>query len=429
MTTYKQERTELQSALRDFAASPRFGFLKLIQVGPLLGDDASSLGPLAEMTFEELIAAADDHSSNLHTLNDAQERLLTAVLHALAEGEPAQSVEAGFDTFEENEESPTEESSETTFNSVQCELELRGQVAHLKARPDLDRVADLTLGTFWAADTPRAPFEESLTVRQFLALDLGVLAKKRSMTSARMRALAQALEGAARRLDGEEEKRSSPTSRGTPPVEPPRMTPHARDDSTRHKWHDFADGCSPLEMALVETVMIASSDDERDAMNVFGALHHFCAAFSVVEFLNIMRGAQLTVPTARKLTAWVNSGALREVVPSMRMALQGPGAHISRMARILHGHLPTGAVYSIVATLIARGLGASQVSVDGVVCPDVWSCNPGLAQLVARSLRGELKQGNSKLAELCPQLDPFLHSWLQGVVSPTKTAKKRQRRR
>lgn len=429
MTTQKQERTELQNALKDFAASARYGFLKSIQVGPLLGDDASSLGPLAEATFEELIAADGEHSSYLRALDDAQERLLIAVLRALAEGEVAESAEPGFDAFEESEEDPGEESSETTFNSVQCELELRDQVAHLKAHPDLDRVADLTLGTFWGADTPRAPFEESLTVRQFLALDLGVLAKKRSMTSARMRSLAQALEGAARRLDVLEERRPSPAPLAARPAEAPRIPPPIRDNKTRHKWHDFADQCSPLEMALVESVMNASSDDERDAINVFGALHHFCAVFSVSEFVLIMKGEQLAVPTARKLSAWVNSGALREVMPLARIALQGPGTHISRVARILQGHLPPGAVFAIVATLIARGLGAIQVSVDGVACPDVWSCNPGLVPLVARHLRGEKKQTSSKVSDLCPNLDPFLHDWLQGIVSPQKTAKKRQRRR
>lgn len=429
MTTHKQERTELQNALKDFAASPRFGFLKSIQVGPLLGDDASSLGPLAEMTFEQLIAADDENSSHLRTLNDAQERLLIAVLHALAEGEVAESAEPAFEAFDESEEEPVDESSETTFNSVQCELELRDQVAHLKAHPDLDRVADLTLGTFWGADTPRAPFEESLTIRQFLALDLGVLAKKRSMTSARMRSLAHALEGASRRLDVLEERRSSPAPLITTPAVAPRIPSPTRDHGTRHRWHDFADQCSPLEMALVEAVMNASSDQERDAMNVFGALHHFCSAFSVSEFLLIMKGEQLSIPTARKLTAWVNSGAVREVVPVVRMALQGPGTHISRVARFLQGHLPPGAVFAIAATLIARGLGAVQVSVDGATCPDVWSCNPGLVPLVARHLRGEKKPTSSTVSDLCPNLDPFLHDWLQGIVSPPKRAKKGQRRR
>lgn len=430
MTTYKEERTELQSALKEFAASPRFGFLKSIQVGPLLGDDASTLGPLAEMTFEQLIAAADERSSHLHTLDEAQERLLVAVLHALAEGEVAESVEPIFDTSDESEEVAEEESSATTFNSVQCELELRDRVAHLKAHPDLDRVADLTLGTFWGEETPRAPFEESLTVRQFLALDLGVLAKKRSMTSARMRSLALALEAAARRLETLEQPRPRTARVVPPPVHEPRQPHHVRDTVVRHKWHGYAGEHAPLEMALVECVMYASSDDERDASNLFGALHHFCSAFTVPDFLLIMNGGQLAVPTQRKLTAWVNSGALREVVPTVRLALQGPGAHISRVAGVLQSHTAPAAIYAIVATLIARGLGAEQVAVDGVVCPNVWSCNPGIVPLLARQLSGEKKQAaGTLLSTLCPDLDPFLHSWMQGVVSPQKTAKKRQRRR
>jgi hypothetical protein len=179
----------------------------------------------------------------------------------------------------------------------------------------------------------------------------------------------------------------------------------------------------------VECVMHASSDDERDAVSVPGALHHFCGIFSVADFLRIMNGDRLAAPTARKLTAWVNSGALREVVPVIRLALQGPGTHISRMAQLVQGHNPPGAVFAVVATLIARGLGACEVSVDGSVCSDVWSANPGLVSLIARSLQGEKKQPAAKLSDLCPDLDPFLHTWLQGGVSPQKRAKKRQRRR
>jgi hypothetical protein len=430
MTTYKEENTDLQTALKEFASSPRFSFLKSIQVGPLLGDDAGTLGPLAEMTFEQLIAVADERSSDLCTLDDGQERLLVAVLHALAEGETAESVEPGFDASDESDETDSAGSTETTFNSVQCELELRERVAHLKAHPNLDRVADSTLGTFWNPESPRAPFEESLTIRQFLALDLGVLSKKRSMTSIRMRALAEALEEAAHRLEVLEERRSPSVHVVAPLHHEPISRRSGSETVARHKWQGHSGDRSPLEMVLVECVMNASSDGDRDAMNVFGALHHFCSVFTVPDFLLIMSGGQLSVPTQRKLTAWVNSGALREVVPSLRLALQGPGTHISRVAGVLQGHSAPAAIYAITATLIARGLGAHEVSVDGVVCPHVWSSNPGIVTLLARQVGIEKKQSpTSLIAGLCPDMDPFLHSWLQGVVSPQKTAKKRQRRR
>ncbi|MEY4667917.1 MAG: hypothetical protein RL518_616 [Pseudomonadota bacterium] len=430
MTTHKEERTELHSALKEFAASPRFHFLKSIQVGPLLGDDASSLGPLAEMTFEQLMMAADERSSELNTLDDAQERLLVAVLHALAEGDVTESVEAGFDIADESDAQTHGGSTETTFNSVQCELELRDRVARLKAHPALETVARLTLGTFWEQDTPRAPFEESLTIGQFLALDLGVLAKKRSMTSARMRALAGALAGAARRLEvGEEKPRAylSPLSEAVTPSQP---LPRVRDGSVRHRWHGYSAECSPLEMALVESVMSASSDDEGDAATIFGALHHFCSVFSVSDFLRVMSGSALAMPTQRKLTAWANSHALREIVPLIRLVLRGPGTHISHIARILQGHNAPRAVFAIAATLIVRGLGAHQVLVQGAVCADVWTSNPGLLESMVRRVATDKKQPTSSLfAALCPDLDPFLHSWLQGTVFLPKGGKKRRKGR
>lgn len=435
MGTYNQESSELHEALKEFSASPRFNFLKSIQVGPLLGDDAKSLGAIAEMTFEELVAAVDNHTSDLHKLNDAQERLLVAVLRALADGEVAEPTDPGFDTSDDAQEEVDEDSTQTTFNSVQCELELRERITQLKAHPDLARIKDCTVGSFWAPNLPRAPFEESLTVNQLLGLDLGVLAKKRSMTSARMRALAQALERGLQSLNGEH--LSAPEEHQEPrnsQVEWPNDSMHFNDVAPpkpfRHRWLGHFDTCSPTEIALIESIMYAGSDEDEYADTVFGALHHFCAAFSVSDFIAIMNGDALSVPVSRKLTAWTNCGSLRRVIPVARMSLQGPGVHISRIASILHGGTTVAAVYGIAATLIARGLGARQVAVRGAVCPNVWTCNPGLVPMLIAQAASDKKASFSKaLAATCPDMDPFLHEWLQGIVSPPKKAKKSQRRR
>ena len=436
MGTYNEESSELHEALKEFSASPRFNFLKSIQVGPLLGDDAKTLGAISEMTFEELVASVDNHTSDLHQLNDAQERLLIAVLRALAEGEVAEPTEPGFDTSDDTHEELDEGSTQTTFNSVQCELELRERITQLKAHPDLARIKDCTVGSFWAPDLPRAPFEESLTVNQLLSLDLGVLAKKRSMTSARMRALAQALERGLQSLDG------GPASVSDESVQPHEQPiDWAEHDSShfvgvtsprpfRHRWLGHFDACSPTEMALIESIMYASSDEDEYADTVFGALHHFCAAFSVSDFLAIMSGNALSVPASRKLIAWTNCGSLRRIVPVVRMSLQAPGVHISRIASILNAGSSVSAIYGITATLIARGLGAQQVAVRGDVCRDVWTCNPGLVPaLIAQAASNKRVSISKALAATCPDMDPFLHKWLQGIVSPSKKGKKSQRRR
>lgn len=430
MTTPNEERAELRQALRDFAASPRFNFLKSLQVGPILGDDAKSLGTVSRMTFEELVGALEDHASDLHQLNEAQQRLLTAVLRALCEGEVAESVEPSFDTSEETQEDPESETTPTTFNSVQSELELRERIGQVRGHPGLARIKDATLGDFWADDAPRAPFEESLTIGQLLALDLGVLTKKRSMTSMRMKALALALENALRLLEGEargaQPERASENSLSAPA----RVAPLRRTTPPRHKWSSHIDLCPPVELALIESVIRSCSEDSVESEPLFEALSHFSAVFSAQDFLSIMRGDSLMIPAQRKLAAWTHSGALRKVLPLIQVMLQGPGAHISRLARVLDetGHVT--AVHGIVATLMIRGLGGSVVSIDGARCPDVWTRNPLLVELIAKAARANLRSPISRtLSQICPDMDPFLQVWLQGIVSPQKKGKKRPKRR
>jgi hypothetical protein len=382
------------------------------------------------MTFEELVGSLDDHASDLHQLNDGQERLLTAVLRALCEGEVADAVEPGFDVHEEAQEEQEGETTPTTFNSVQCELELRDRIAQVKAHPEIARVKDATLATFWAEEAPRAPFEESLTVGQLLGLDLGVLTKKRSMTSMRMKALAQALENALHVLDeGEALEEQEVTVRDALPATYP-APQRKRSAPLRHKWSGHFDKCPPSEGALVESVMRACSDDPADSETLFGALSLFCAVFSVQDFLSIMRGEPLTITAQRKLAAWAHSGALRRVLPVIELMLQGPGAHITRFARILDESGQIGSAHGIGATLIIRGLGGSLVTLDGARCPDVWTRNPQLVALVAREARGASAASISQaLSEVCPDMDPFLQCWLQGIVSPQKKGKKRLKRR
>lgn len=430
MTIYNEERAELCQALRNFAASPRFGFLKSLQVGPILGDDAKSLGAVSQMTFEELVASIENHESDLHQLNDGQERLLTAVVVALCEGDVAESREPSFDVAEEGHDDEGDEAAHSTFNSVQCEVELREQIGKMKGHPDLVRVKNTTVGTFWAEGVPRAPFEESLTIGQLLGLDLGVLAKKRSMTSMRMKALALALENALHSLEQVEslaQERQQPDPPTTPRSRP---SERQRANASRHKWSGHFDTCSPSEAALVESVMRACSDEPTDAENVYGALHHFCSVFSVSDFLSIMRGAPLASPTQRKLGAWAHSSALRRFVPLVQMMLQGPGTHINRVAGVFNETGHASAVYGIVSTLVVRGIGGSLVSLLDVSCPDVWTRNPKLVALIAREARSYPKVSVSQaLLEVCPDMDPFLHAWLQGIASPQRKGNKRQKRR
>jgi hypothetical protein len=78
---------ELSEALQQFASSPRFNFLKTLQVGRFVGTAPISLGILGEFTFEKLVELGTKKIAKLKWLNKEQESLLVTLLQALGDGE------------------------------------------------------------------------------------------------------------------------------------------------------------------------------------------------------------------------------------------------------------------------------------------------------------------------------------------------------
>lgn len=417
----KVELHSLHEALRTFASSSRFSFLRELHVGPVLGDDASSLGGIAQMTFSELVEAAERGSPELAQVSETQGRVLITLLRALAEheGEEGGSLVNASSGIDEGA-MLADTSTPTTFNSVQCEQELRERLTALRGHPDLSRVKDQPLGRFWKDDQLRAPFEESLTIQQFLGLDIAVLTKKRTMTSARMVAMTRALENALTLLAG-----------GTPPAEKPSssLPAEAALAAGRHRWQAELDRCSPHDSALIESFLRARADGAPEREHVRGAMAHFAAAFSVGDFLSIIGGKEISTATKRKLVAWIHSVPLREITNSLHLMTQGVGVHISRLVPLVQGSDLPRAFYALGTILILRGMGATPVQLGAIVCPDVWTLNPDLLALVVReaerSRRGHFARA---ITRICPAMDPFLHEWVCRTVSNGKTRSKGRKR-
>lgn len=425
MTQEKETQTTLREALVEFVASPRFNFLKSLKVGPILGEDSATLGEVSDMTFEQLTHSLEDHTSELHRLTTAQERLLVAVLRALSEGDGARG-----------DETVDEASSSTTFNSVQCELELRERISRLKANPNLSSIIDLQVGQFWASGEMRAPFEESFTVKQLLGLDLAVLAKKRSMTSGRMLALARALENAEMHLSGGHGDMSgvaehplssvlteiAQRSLAIPP--PTGFEAHP----TTHRWTGTYQEKTLPEKALIEVVIQSERGVGGVPEIIQDAVAQFCEAFTAQELLDVVGGRAISQRTVRALQRWANESSLKSSFLALKGSVQGPGVHISRLAGlIISGGNSTGVIDCLVATLLVRALGALEVTLHGRVCREVWTTNPALVSLIAREASSKRKVGVSKaLRATCPDLDPILHSWLCEVVPLLQGGKKRR---
>lgn len=421
MTTHNQAHHALVTALRDFSRSDRYGFLKTLQVGPLLGDDRNALGDLSDRTVEELVLLAIQSPEQLAHITSAQERVLTTVLTALSEGSgTAKIVEAP-----EIKESEDDSAPVTGFNSVQCELDLRERLARLKIHPQFSRVENLQLKHFWDPACPSSPFEETLTFHQLMGLDLTVLSKKRTMTESRFVSMTKALDSALAALD-----RPLTSSESRKVEAPGRQIAVV----SAGPWQDVIEGLSPINAALVDAFSRGVAEVQGEVTPFEESLVEFSHIFSASEFLAIFSGDVLSPSTSRRLSRWAKAPALAQTAIVLKAALSSPGVHLSTLTLAFKGEGGPDVFYALGGVLWARALGACEVTVGGQRCDGVWSCNPALLDLVTKEARSRDKKAPGKaLLEVCPNMDPFLHQWLsrtlQEAVRPARVSKKGRRKR
>lgn len=421
MTTPNQPHHALVVALRDFSRSDRYGFLKTLQVGPLLGDDRNALGELSDRTVEELVLLALQAPDQLSHITSAQERVLTTVLTALSEGGgAAQVIEAP-----EIKDSDEDSSTVTGFNSVKCELDLRERLARLKIHPQFSRVENLPLKHFWDPSCASSPFEETLTLNQLMGLDITVLSKKRTMTESRFVSMTKALDHALAALD------RPVASRETLKTEAPVRQVAVVSDGP---WRDGVEGLSPVQAALVDAFSRGVAEVQGEVTPFEESLVEFSHSFSASEFLAVFSGDSLSQAATQRLARWAKAPALAQTAVVLKAAFSSPGVHLSTLTLAFKGEGGPDVFYALGGVLWARALGACEVTVGDRRCEGVWTCNPVLLDLVIKEARTRHRKAPAKaLLEVCPSMDPFLHRWLsrtlQEAVRPARVSKKGHRKR
>lgn len=180
----------LQSLLSELAASPRFALFQHLTLGGLLADLDNS--PIAHLT---LGAICDEGALGLCQnpfVNDEQLHQLVKTLSALVAEPGKPAVEA--------EKWPQEELPRVrktrVFSSVQAAQLLEQAAQKLRSDPRFETIQHNPLQEFWAHDLPSAPFEASLTIKQFVEFPKDVLLKKRSMNDAKIDAMLHAIQNA-----------------------------------------------------------------------------------------------------------------------------------------------------------------------------------------------------------------------------------------
>jgi hypothetical protein len=423
---------ELSEALQHFAASPRFNFLKTLQVGRFIGSTPISLGILGEFTFEKLVELGTKKIAKLKWLNREQESLLVTLLEALSEGDSGELFcpppPISPQIREAADDSGLPEHTEEILSSVQVEIDLRDRLQALKRHPDFETLRLRSLGYFWDPTWPRAPFEESFTLEQLTELDMSTLFRKRTMTSSRIRYMTKALD----RALGRKEESPAPESTGAEPsIEPitshapptPLMSSHALT-SNAPAWRGCATSPSPHESVVLESFLEACSKARESSRPLERALSDLPGYLSGDEFLALLESKPLDARVCTAVRRWLGSPAVEQATKPLAIMLQGPGVALPAIAELFVNESFRGAYALLAAHVVVRVLGAREVSVSNSVCKGVWSLNPDAVGFIVENLRGTRSSSvRDSLRSVCPVLDPILQTWLYGIVQPSKRKK------
>lgn len=424
MTKTRKAIDALKEALAVFSASNRYGFLKALQIGRLVGDE-SALNSISDLTCECLVETGAIGVATRFRLTAAQVERLAELLTALGNG--------GVLGEQPIEQRPSAQPSpEPVYvNSVQAEQDLKQRLEELRAHPGFSKLRSITLGKFWDASWARAPFEEALTFGQLVDMDVALLFKKRSTSGSRAHTVTQAIEKALRTATAGTTPLANPAA---PPPPALRQVPQVAPEPLEgHAWTSdgAADGLVELEpatLAMIERFVEAVSQPGAPAGSLREAMAPVASMLSRPEFLSLFGDAPLAPRVATQLSKWIRDIQAAPCVGLMREALQAPGCRLSFLARVVSDNGQYSAFSGMAATVLARALKAEQVRHEGVICRGVWSLNPGLISLVINEAkRRKPKDVAQTVKELCPALDPFLQSWVCEVVGPVTSRKAKRK--
>lgn len=422
MTKIRNAEEVLDQALETFAASNRFGFLRMLQIGKLIGVERGTLGAVAEISCEKLIELRAQGIKQLHKLTARQMEDLAQLILALGNG-GASEANGAVDTAQSNAES-FDLGLEQSYSTVQLELDLKQKVKELQAHPKFQVIRTATVGQYWDPDWPSAPFEEALTIAQLVEMDVALLFKKRTTSGSRISYLTRAIERALKT------KGASSIKVGT--LRTPIVTPSlraARSESAvgmgvgkQHPWlvessEVWGIGRTPAALAMIESFIVATTQQEASGASLQELMSSLPQYITRSEFLRVVEDAPLTPRVLTQLGRWLRSNRTSPRIALIRDALQGPGCALASLARLVSDEGNYSAFSGLAAIVLARALKATQVCYGAQVCLGVWSLNTALIALVINEAKRHKSRNVARIVrDLCPAMDPFLHSWLCEVV-------------
>jgi hypothetical protein len=400
---------KLHQALTDFAGSPRFALFKDIQVGRLMPEECEGDSALYGMTFEALVRRSTSAVSDRPLCTPAQVESLLQLLVALnEESTPSERGEFSSDSWVQSQgESVAPDDAYINVSqlpgSIQLEQDLLNLRAQIKAHPLYQSVAQRKLGEFWDARWASAPFEEALSIQQFLSIDVATLFKKKSVTGERTVNVCDALRRILEVLDGKSVNQVRDKTIRTPNSE--RTGRQYNCAGTSHS------SCSVADLAVYEVLI--RGYQERDLPELAALIEAFISEFTPEECVSIVLGRDVSAKLKHVLSKVVESTLPETTLKLVQKLLEGPAVRINYVANILaHASDQSDAFVACLATVVVRGIGASQARYKGTMYPGFWTLHPSSLQSLLKT------QADSSLS-----LDPFLLGLIEEQGRPRLSRK------
>ncbi len=409
----------LSESLARFQASSRFEMLRTLPLSHFIKGKVSGLARLAERSLDDLVTLGVCELCRQGKLSNTSVKRLGQILGSLHGNEepvrPAAKVVAlpHLRAVHSRDGGP----KQPTMSSVEAEQRLEEAMYRLRRSARFEELSEQRLGDYWDPRGVSAPFESSLTFRQFSEMKVRALLEKRSFGPEKIHAVLSAVQ---RALSDSAETAPSGAS------ESAASAPELRKDVPLvHLWK----GEQPKISLQARLVLALYNHEATRVSESIGPLAkiirevpkrllpaEFLAAWLAEEFVPDIIAPILGVDRNEvsllcdraysKLDRIVNSVA-SELRSYWEIALRGPGIGSEKLIEIFREPLLSSEFQLALCQVLLGSTGARHPIVFGEDLRHYWSKSPAALQMTVTGLIASFPKHDDTVQQEIEALFPF----------------------
>lgn len=411
----------LGAALHAFQSSARYDLIGPLPLSQFLKGKPGGLRKLSRRSLTEIASAGLSGLCLTDGLSNAAIKKLAQILATL-HGDTTQAGSSKAKVFSlphlRAVPDRADPSRSAAMSSIEAEQKLEDAIYQLRRSPRFEELADCRLGDFWTDDAVSAPFEKSITFRQFSEMKVRALLEKRSFGPSKIVAVIAAVQKALAST-AHEAPRSHPVpiqttqpqeSSGTPIIPVWRGDGHHITTQSKlllllysHEAARVAGSVGPLARIIREI-------PRRLLAREFLAAWYL-QEFSedvVAQFLYVDRNEALALcdQAYTKLDKLISEVAA-ELRSYWEIALRGPGIGSEKLIEIFREPLLSEEFQLGLCQVLLGSTGARHPIVFGEDLRHYWSKSPSALQMALTGMISSFPKTDSAVQEEIDAVFPF----------------------